>query len=93
MVRGRRRRIIGLGDPDAAVPRRRAQPVRQVDSSVRRLIADMLLTMRRARGVGLACSLVESSRIEPVHPYGRYRTLPTLPARIRKGRSRRCGPV
>jgi len=34
--------------------RRRSRPVRVIDASVRRLIADMLATMRRADGVGLA---------------------------------------
>jgi peptide deformylase len=53
-VRGRVRRIVTLTDPNRAVLRSRSLRVMEVDAAIRRLIADMLVTMRRARGVGLA---------------------------------------
>lgn len=53
-VRGRRRRIVTTGDADAGVLRARSKRVRAVDTSIRKLIADMLATMRGASGVGLA---------------------------------------
>ncbi len=53
-MRGYVRRIVTLGDPDGAVLRSRSRPIPVVDRAIRRLIADMLVTMRRARGVGLA---------------------------------------
>lgn len=43
--------IRRLPDP---VLRQKAQPVQRVDEAIRRLIADMVDTMRAARGVGLA---------------------------------------
>ncbi len=43
-----------LGAPGAEVLRRRSGPVPSVTDAIRRLIADMTVTMRRARGVGLA---------------------------------------
>lgn len=53
-MRGRRRRIVTTGDADAGVLRARSKRVPAVDASVRKLIADMLATMRGAGGVGLA---------------------------------------
>lgn len=53
-LRGRRRRIVTIDDPNRAVLRARSRPVARVDRSIRRLVADMLVTMRRAHGVGLA---------------------------------------
>ena len=53
-VRGRARRIVTLRDREAGVLRRRARAVRAVDRNIRALIADMIRSMRRARGVGLA---------------------------------------
>jgi peptide deformylase len=53
-ARGRARPIVTLGDPNAAVLRARSEEVRRVDRRVRRLVADMLRSMRRARGIGLA---------------------------------------
>ncbi len=43
------------GDP---VLRRKALPVREVDESVRRLASDMIETLRRERGVGLAANQI-----------------------------------
>jgi peptide deformylase len=48
------RRIVTTSDPDAAVLRRRAHEVRTFDRDLRRLVADMVDTMREAPGVGLA---------------------------------------
>ncbi len=53
-VRGRARRIVTLGDPDAGVLRKRSRAVSVVDRSVRALIADMIHSMRRSGGIGLA---------------------------------------
>ena len=53
-VRGRPRRIVTLRDSDAAVLRRRSRPIRTVDRTTRQLVADMLVSMRRAQGIGLA---------------------------------------
>jgi peptide deformylase len=53
-VRGRPRRIVTLRDADAAVLRRRSRPVPVVDRTIRHLVADMLVSMRMAEGVGLA---------------------------------------
>lgn len=52
--RGRVRRIVTVGDRAAAVLRRRSRPVGRLDASIRRLVADMAVTMRYAQGVGLA---------------------------------------
>jgi peptide deformylase len=43
--------------PDPVL-RRRAQPIRQIDAAVRRLVADMVDTMRHHSGVGLAAPQV-----------------------------------
>jgi peptide deformylase len=48
------RRIVTVTDAAGAVLRRRSRAVPQVDASIRRLIADMAVTMRHAEGVGLA---------------------------------------
>jgi peptide deformylase len=53
-LRGRARRIVTIAAPDAAVLRMRARTVPEVDASIRKLIADMLATMRRSHGIGLA---------------------------------------
>ena len=53
-VRGRVRRIVTLGSPDETVLHRRSRPVETVGAAVRTLIADLVVTMREARGVGLA---------------------------------------
>jgi peptide deformylase len=53
-VRGRARPIVTLEHPKAAVLRGRSEPVRAVDRRIRRLVADMLRSMRRAQGIGLA---------------------------------------
>ncbi|MHB8732551.1 MAG: peptide deformylase [bacterium] len=52
--RGRVRRIVTVTDAAGAVLRRRSRAVPQVDAAIRRLIADMAVTMRHAEGVGLA---------------------------------------
>ena len=48
------RRIVTLQAPDASVLRRRSRAVPVVDRRVRVLIADMIRSMRRAGGIGLA---------------------------------------
>jgi peptide deformylase len=53
-LRGRARRIVTLRDPKAAVLRTRCRPVPTVDRRIRQLVADMLVSMRRANGIGLA---------------------------------------
>jgi peptide deformylase len=53
-VRGRARHIVTLGDPDAGILRRRSRTVPVVNRCVRLLIADMIQSMRRAGGIGLA---------------------------------------
>ncbi len=52
--RGRVRRIVTITDAKRAVLRRRSRAVPRVDAAVRRLVADMAVTMRHAEGVGLA---------------------------------------
>ena len=52
--RGRLRRIVTITDAKRAVLRRRSRAVPRVDAAVRRLVADMAVTMRHAEGVGLA---------------------------------------
>jgi peptide deformylase len=52
--RGRLRRIVTVTDRNSGVLRRRSRAVPQVDDAVRRLVADMAVTMRHAEGVGLA---------------------------------------
>ncbi|MGQ9573206.1 MAG: peptide deformylase [Dehalococcoidia bacterium] len=49
------RPIVTLGEP---VLRRKAKRVPQVDGSIRRLVEDMIETMRAANGVGLAAPQV-----------------------------------
>ncbi len=53
-ARGRARRIVTLTDPDAGILRRRSRAVPGVGRSIRVLIADMIRSMRRAGGIGLA---------------------------------------
>jgi len=53
-TRGRNRRIVTIGSADAAVLFSRSRPVRAVNRDVRALVADLIVTMRRARGVGIA---------------------------------------
>ena len=50
--------VLPLHHHPDPVLRRRAQPVRQIDASVRRLVADMVDTMRHNSGVGLAAPQV-----------------------------------
>jgi len=52
------RRIVTVGAPDGLVLRRRSRPVEAVGAAVRALITDLVVTMRRARGVGLAAPQV-----------------------------------
>jgi peptide deformylase len=52
--RGRARRIVTLRDRDAGVLRKRSRAVAVVDRGIRQLIADMVLSMRGADGIGLA---------------------------------------
>ena len=52
--RGRVRRIVTVTDRKAGVLRQRSRAVPRVDASIRRLVADMAVTMRHAQGVGLA---------------------------------------
>jgi len=47
--------ILHFPDPRLRI---RAQPVKEVDDAVRRLIADMLETMYDAKGIGLAATQV-----------------------------------
>jgi peptide deformylase len=53
-ARGRVRRIVTITDREGSILRRRSRPVARVDDGIRRLVADMAVTMRRAEGVGLA---------------------------------------
>ena len=53
------RRIYTFADP---VLRRKAQPVERVDRATRRLVDDMIATMREADGVGLAAPQVGVSQ-------------------------------
>ncbi|MDP6348073.1 MAG: peptide deformylase, partial [Dehalococcoidia bacterium] len=50
--------ILSLRHYPDPVLRRKAQPVRQIDPTVRRLVADMVDTMRHNSGVGLAAPQV-----------------------------------
>ena len=50
--------ILSLRHHPDPVLRRKAQPVRQIDPTVRRLVADMVDTMRHNSGVGLAAPQV-----------------------------------
>ncbi|MGB9866764.1 MAG: methionyl-tRNA formyltransferase [Bacillota bacterium] len=52
-------RIVTVGDP---VLKKRARPVRRVNDSIRELLDSMVLTMRRAHGVGLAAPQVGVSK-------------------------------
>jgi len=52
------RRIVTTADPDSGVLRAPARPVRKLDRDLRRLIDDMVDTMREAPGVGLAAPQV-----------------------------------
>jgi len=52
------RPIVKLGTPDGAVLRTRSRPVGSVGAVVRALISDLIATMRRAQGVGLAAPQV-----------------------------------
>ncbi len=54
-------RVLRDWDKDADVLHRRARKVRQVDGSIRRLLADMVETMRDSQGVGLAAPQVGRS--------------------------------
>src|SRR5215831_12763853 len=56
--RGRVRRIVTIADARAAVLRQRCRPVTQIDPALSRLVADMMVTMRHADGVGLAAPQV-----------------------------------
>ncbi|MDR7538820.1 MAG: peptide deformylase [Armatimonadota bacterium] len=58
MGRGRVLEIVTVDGPRAAVLRRRARPVGKVTLDVRRLIEDMIATMRAANGLGLAAPQV-----------------------------------
>lgn len=51
-------RVLREWDADAGVLRRPARKVRKVDSATRRLLADMVETMRDSQGVGLAAPQV-----------------------------------
>lgn len=51
-------RIITTRDPDSAILRARAREVRKFDRALKRLIHDMIDTMREAPGVGLAAPQV-----------------------------------
>ncbi len=53
-MRGRSRRIVAVGSPTGRILRTRSRPITVIDRSITRLVADMLVTMRRAHGVGLA---------------------------------------
>jgi peptide deformylase len=57
-VRGRARSIVTLRDLNAGILRKRCRTVPVVNRAVRQLVADMVLSMRRARGVGLAAPQV-----------------------------------
>ena len=52
-------KILHFPDPRL---RNKAQPVKRVDESVRRLVDDMLETMYTAPGIGLAATQVNDSR-------------------------------
>lgn len=54
--------IVTVDSPRAAVLRRRAQPVRSVTREVVELIDRMFVTLREARGLGLAAPQVGVSR-------------------------------
>lgn len=53
-MRGHVRRIVTLSGPDRALLRSRSRRIAVVDTAMRKLLVDMIATMRRARGVGLA---------------------------------------
>jgi peptide deformylase len=52
------RRIVKTNDPDSAVLRAPAREVRRMDRELKRLLDDMVDTMREAPGVGLAAPQV-----------------------------------
>lgn len=54
-----RRRIIYYGEPAL---RQKSKPVKEVDAQIRRLVADLIETMRAADGVGLAAPQVDILR-------------------------------
>jgi len=53
--------ILKIYEGSAPVLRRKARPLRRVDSATRKLAADMLETMREAPGVGLAAPQIGRS--------------------------------
>jgi peptide deformylase len=90
-VRGRARRIVTIGDPDAGKLRERARDVPAVDGSIRKLIADMRATMRRNRGIGLAAPQIGVPlRVLVAGP--RRPALALVNPRFRERRGRQVGP-
>ena len=70
--------IAQLGHP---VLRRVAEPVREIDSSVRELVEDLFATSREANGAGIAAPQIHVSRrvfILSIRPTPRYPHAPTL---------------
>lgn len=89
-IRGRRRRIITITDPDSGVLRSRSKSVRAVEPSTRRLIADMLATMRGASGVGLAAPQIGAPLRVLVAEVGR-RVVALVNPRLRRKRGSQVG--
>ena len=54
--------IITVDSPRAAILHRRAQPVRAITRDVQSLIDQMFITMRQARGLGLAAPQIGASQ-------------------------------
>jgi methionyl-tRNA formyltransferase len=72
-ARGEPMRIVTVHDPDAAVLRAKAKPVRHVNRAVRELLERMRVTMYRNQGVGLAAPQVGvSQRLIVVDAGDRY---------------------
>jgi len=70
--------IAQLGHP---VLRRVAEPVQEIDSSVRELVEDLFATSREANGAGIAAPQIHVSRrvfILSIRPTPRYPHAPTL---------------
>lgn len=90
-VRGRARRVVTIGAPDGGVLRMRAREVPAVDPTIRKLIADMVATMRRSRGIGLAAPQIGVPlRVIVAGP--RRPPLALVNPRLRKRRGSQRGP-
>ena len=77
-------------DADADVLRRRSRRVPAVDQEVRRLVADLVASMRRAAGIGLAAPQIGVSRRVIVADIGTGPVALVNP-RVRRRRGRQVG--